>query len=64
MKPIAAMLPVITELQKQNILFVISSKDSGIIRKALDYFGYSGFFKEVLGSDFMLSKKDKMIYTF
>lgn len=64
MKPVDAMLPVIAELQKDNILLVISSNDSGTIQKALDYFGYSGFFREVLGSDFMLSKKDKMTYTF
>lgn len=62
MKPITAMIPVVEELQKNNILLVISSNDSTTIQKALDNFGFDGHFQEVLGSDFMLSKKDKMLY--
>jgi phosphoglycolate phosphatase len=62
MKPVAAMLPVVEALQKNNILLVISSNDSVTIQKALEKFGYDGYFQEVLGSDFMLSKKDKMTY--
>lgn len=64
MKPVTAMLPVVAELQKENILLVISSNDSGTIQEALDHFGYSEYFREVLGSDFMLSKKDKMTFAF
>ncbi len=62
MKAVAAMLPVIEELQKNNILLVISSNDSTTIKKALQRFQYNGFFQEVLGSDFLLSKKDKILY--
>jgi phosphoglycolate phosphatase len=62
MKSVAAMLAVVKELKKNNILLVISSNDSVTIQKALEKFGYNGYFQEVLGSDFMLSKKDKMLY--
>lgn len=62
MKPVAKMLPIIEELQQNNILLVISSNDSGTILNALEHFGYNGYFQEVLGSDFMLSKKDKILY--
>jgi phosphoglycolate phosphatase len=62
MKSVAAMLAVVKELQKNNILLVISSNDSVTIQNALEKFGYNGYFQEVLGSDFMLSKKDKMLY--
>ncbi|MEN6624407.1 MAG: HAD family hydrolase [Smithella sp.] len=64
LKPVSTVLPVIAKLQKDNVLLIISSNDSGTIQDALDYFGYSAYFREVLGSDFMLSKKDKMIYAF
>lgn len=62
MKPVTAILPVIAELQKENVLLIISSNDSGTIQEALDHFGYRRYFREVLGSDFMLSKKDKINY--
>jgi phosphoglycolate phosphatase len=62
MKPVAKMPAIIEELQQNNILLVISSNDSGTIRNALEHFGYSSDFQEILGSDFMLSKKDKILY--
>ncbi len=62
MKPVAAMPPVVAELSRNNILVIISSNDSKTIRPALEKFGYNGCFQEVWGSDFMLSKKDKMIH--
>jgi len=62
MKPVAAMPAVVKELCKNNVLVIISSNDSKTIRPALEKFGYNGCFQEVWGSDFMLSKKDKMIY--
>lgn len=61
-KPIAAMMPVLTEMHKNNILLVISSNDSVTIQGAMERFQFTDYFKEILGSDFMLSKKDKMLY--
>ncbi len=62
MQPVAAMIAVVEELQKDNILLVISSNDSQTIQTALQQFKFHGYFQEVLGSDFLLSKKDKIHY--
>ena len=62
MQPVAAMLSVVDKLQKNNILLVISSNDSQTIQAALKQFKFNGYFQEVLGSDFLLSKKDKILY--
>jgi phosphoglycolate phosphatase len=62
MKAVAAMVPVIEELQKNNILLVISSNDSATIKEAIERYQFNGNFQEILGSDFMLSKKDKILY--
>ena len=62
MQPVTAMIAVVAQLQKNNILLVISSNHSKTIQIALEQFKFNGYFQEVLGSDFLLSKKDKMSY--
>ena len=62
MQPVTAMIAVVAQLQKNNILLVISSNHSKTIQIALEQFKFNGYFQEVLGSDFLLSKKEKMLY--
>jgi phosphoglycolate phosphatase len=62
MKPFDAMRPVLQELKKNHCLIVISSNDTPTIREALRLYGFEDIFQEILGSDFMLSKKDKILY--
>jgi len=61
-KPIAGVVPVVEELHKQHCLIIISSNETASIKEALELFKYDGYFREILGSDFMLSKKDKILY--
>jgi phosphoglycolate phosphatase len=61
-KPVLAMIPVLQEMKKNNILVLISSNDSGTIKEVLGRYHFDNYFQEILGSDFMLSKKDKMHY--
>ena len=61
-KPFDAMRPVLQELKKNHCLIVISSNDTPTIREALRLYGFEDIFQEILGSDFMLSKKDKILY--
>jgi len=61
-KPFDAMRPVLQELKKKHCLIVISSNDTPTIREALRLYGFEDIFQEILGSDFMLSKKDKILY--
>jgi phosphoglycolate phosphatase len=50
-------------LQKINHpLIVISSNDSPTIQEALRLYNFNGIFQEILGSDFMFSKKEKILY--
>ncbi len=62
MKPFDAVRPVLRELKKNHPLVVISSNDTPTIREALRLYDFEGIFDEVLGSDFMLSKKDKILH--
>ena len=61
-KPFDAMRPVLQELKKNHCLIVISSNDTATIREALRLYGFEDIFQEILGSDFMFSKKDKILY--
>jgi phosphoglycolate phosphatase len=61
-KPFNAMWPVLQKLKKKHCLIVISSNDTPTIREALRLYGIEDIFQEILGSDFMLSKKDKILY--
>lgn len=62
MKPFDKIRPVLRELAKNHPLIVISSNDSPTIAEALRLYDFEGIFREILGSDFMLSKKDKIHY--
>lgn len=62
MKPFGAMLPVLNELKINHPLIVISSNDTPTIQEALRLYNFNGIFQEILGSDFMLSKKEKILY--
>jgi phosphoglycolate phosphatase len=62
MKPVAPMVPVIKELQNKHCLIVVSSNDYASIKEALELFHYDGYFRDILGSDFMFSKKEKILY--
>jgi phosphoglycolate phosphatase len=61
-KPIEDAVPVVAKLHKKHCLIVISSNETASIREALELFKYDDYFREILGSDFMLSKKDKILY--
>lgn len=61
-KPFDAMRPVLQELKKKHCLIVISSNDTPTIQEALRLYDFNGIFQEILGSDFMLSKKEKIFY--
>jgi phosphoglycolate phosphatase len=61
-KPMDTVVPVVRELHKNHCLIVISSNESSSIKEALELFHYDGYFREILGSDFMLSKKEKILY--
>jgi phosphoglycolate phosphatase len=61
-KPIAAVVPVVRKLHKNHTLIVVSSNESSSIKEALALFHYNGYFREILGSDFMFSKKEKILY--
>ena len=62
MRPFPAVGPVLRELKNNHPMVVISSNDTPTIQEALDLYGLDGIFDDVLGSDFMLSKKDKILY--
>jgi phosphoglycolate phosphatase len=62
MKPFPEVAPVIEELHKNHCLIVVSSNDCSSIKESLDFFNYDKYFKEILGSDFMFSKKGKILY--
>jgi len=62
MKPFGAMRPVLDELKKNHPLIVISSNDSPTIQEALRLYNFNGIFQDILGSDFMFSKKEKILY--
>lgn len=61
-KPMDTVVPVVRELHKNHCLIVISSNESSSIKEALELFHYDGYFREILGSDFMFSKKEKILY--
>jgi phosphoglycolate phosphatase len=62
MKPFDAVRPVLRELKKNHPMIVISSNDTPTIKEALRLYDFEGIFDDVLGSDFMLSKKEKILY--
>ncbi len=59
-KAFAGLIPVLDALEKDHILTVISSNGYRTIRAMLDRFDFAPFFREIFGSDFRLSKKEKI----
>jgi phosphoglycolate phosphatase len=62
MKPFDGLIPVLATLQKDHLLVVISSNGYRTIRTMLDRFGFAPYFREILGADFLFSKKEKIAY--
>ena len=62
MKPFDAIRPVLRKLTKNHPLIIISSNDSPTIKEALRLYDFDGIFDDILGCDFMLSKKDKILH--
>ena len=60
MRPFDGLIPVLESLKKDHLLAVISSNGSRTIRRMLERFGFQPYFEEVLGSDFLFSKKGKI----
>ena len=59
-KPFDGLLPVLTSLSRDHCLVVISSNASKTIGKMLARFGFDSYFEEILGADFLTSKKEKI----
>ena len=64
MKPFAGLIPVLAALQKHHDLVVISSNGYRTIRAMLTRFGFDPYFREIFGSDFLFSKKEKIDHAF
>ncbi len=60
MRPFDGLIPVLEALQKDHLLAVISSNGFRTIRRMLERFGFDPYFEEILGSDFLFSKKEKI----
>jgi phosphoglycolate phosphatase len=60
MRPVDGLLPVITAMHRRHPLAIISSGGATTIRNQLLHFGFDGCFEAILGSDFLLSKIDKI----
>jgi phosphoglycolate phosphatase len=61
-KPYKEIFPVLERMENENVLIIISSNASGAIKHALKKYNFNGSFKEILGSDFDLSKRKKIDY--
>ncbi len=60
MKPFPGFVPVLAALKSDCLLAVVSSNSAPVIEKALDRFGYLRYFQDILGSDFLFSKQEKI----
>jgi phosphoglycolate phosphatase len=61
-KPYLNVFPVVEEMRKKHTLVIISSNGSQAIRRALSPHHLDSLFEEILGSDFLYSKKEKIDY--
>ncbi len=61
-KPYLNVFPVLDIMRKEHILVIISSNGSQAIRRALSPHRFDSYFEEILGSDFLYSKKEKIDY--
>ena len=62
MLPFAPVFPVLEELKKNNVLAIISSNVSNVIHAVLSRYQFNGCFRDVFGSDFGYSKKEKILH--
>jgi len=62
MKPFEGLIPVLAALSKEHCLLLISSNGSKTIHDMLVRFGFDAYFKDILGADFLASKKKKIDY--
>lgn len=60
MHPFDGLIPVLESLKRDHRLVVISSNGSRTIRPMLERFGFAPYFEEIFGSDFLISKKEKI----
>lgn len=61
-KPYKEVFPVLEKMERESVLIIISSNASEAIKHALKKYNFNGAFREVLGSDFHLSKRKKIDY--
>lgn len=62
MKPFPGFPPVLAALASNCLLVVVSSNSAPVIEKALDRFGHLRYFQDILGSDFLFSKQEKIVH--
>jgi phosphoglycolate phosphatase len=62
MRPFPGFIPVLSRLQKDHLLAVVSSNGAPAISKALDNFAFAPYFQDILGSDFLFSKREKIAH--
>jgi len=62
MKPFPGFAPVLAALKSDCLLAVVSSNSAPVIEKALDRFGHLRYFQDILGSDFLFSKQEKIVH--
>ncbi|MBA4396656.1 MAG: hypothetical protein C0394_04640 [Syntrophus sp. (in: bacteria)] len=60
MNEVPGLAPVVAAMSSSHFLAIISSGGEKTIRNQLAHFGFDGCFETILGSDFMLSKIDKI----
>jgi len=58
--PVRELEPVLENLSKRHTLAIVSSNSNYAIERILSGIGYGRFFDEILGSDFMFSKVEKI----
>lgn len=64
MRPFPGLVPVLKTLESDGLLAVVSSNSAPVIEEALDRFGLRRYFQEILGSDFLFSKQEKIIHAY
>jgi phosphoglycolate phosphatase len=62
MKPFPGFIPVLKELHEKHLLAVVSSNNATAISKALESFEFTPYFHDILGSDFLFSKREKILH--
>ncbi|HUH67382.1 MAG TPA: HAD family hydrolase [Syntrophales bacterium] len=62
MVPFTELLPVLVKLSEKNVLAVISSNVSRVIKPVLSRHGFNGCFRDILGADFSYSKIEKIVH--